>query len=461
MLPTSIQIELQFDSVRDTFNSALHSTDGCYVNLRPPRSILLVAALCAVISAALVAVPLTASFASAATPTVTGAAPVAADAARIDAYLMTKASPMVGQGAAFIASGGAWKIDPRLLVAISGAESNFGQITCAPFNAWGYGCPNGPYRFTSWADGIDTVAKGLRTNYLSEGRTSVALINLKYAPIGAANDPTGLNNNWTINVSKFLTELGGDPAHIDIAGIAGALPVGPEVDHSAAGLNFSPAVNPTKPVRVSAGMPVSMMIALTNSGSAPWGAQDVRLRRIDTEGRVGSAPIAALQESSVLPGAVAHFRVALSALGAHSGTATTEWRLEGAAGPAGDEIKRAVRFDVPAFAVGEMRTDVRSGSNGITTVFVRAQNAGSADWDRTGSVSVALGSRGVSAGIEPVKWSAPEAPARLLERTVHPGEWGSFAFRVHVLPGADRQMRVALFTTQGWVAGDDLPIRFP
>ena len=80
----------------------------------------------------------------------------------LDAYLLSKGSPMAGQGSAFVASGGRWQVDPRLLVAIAGAESSFGQITCAPYNAWGWGCPNGPYRFESWADGIDTVMGRLR-----------------------------------------------------------------------------------------------------------------------------------------------------------------------------------------------------------------------------------------------------------------------------------------------------------
>jgi hypothetical protein len=135
-------------------------------------------------------------------------------AAAIDAYLASKGSPMVGQGAAFMASGMRWQVDPRLLVAIAGAESSFGQITCGPNNAWGWACPNDPADFATWAAGIDTVTEGLRRYYLDEGRTSVSLIQQKYCPVGAANDPTGLNNHWTTNVTKFLVELGGNPAMV-------------------------------------------------------------------------------------------------------------------------------------------------------------------------------------------------------------------------------------------------------
>lgn len=132
-------------------------------------------------------------------------------AAVIDSYLASKGSPMTGQGAAFMASGQRWRVDPRLLVAIAGAESNFGQITCGPNNAWGWACPNDPAEFSTWAMGIDTVTSGLRRYYLDEGRTSVALIQQKYCPVGAANDPTGLNSHWLTNVTKFLVELGGNP----------------------------------------------------------------------------------------------------------------------------------------------------------------------------------------------------------------------------------------------------------
>ena len=146
-------------------------------------------------------------------------------AALIDAYLASKGSPMTGQGAAFMKSGARWQVDPRLLVAIAGAESSFGQVVCGPNNAWGWACPNDPADFATWADGIDTVMSGLRRYYLDEGRTSVSLIQQKYCPVGAANDPTGLNSHWAQNVTKFLVELGGNPAMVGLGPATGALPL--------------------------------------------------------------------------------------------------------------------------------------------------------------------------------------------------------------------------------------------
>lgn len=143
-----------------------------------------------------------------------GGVPAGASASAIDAYLAAKGSPMAGSGVFFMASGQRAGIDPRLVVAIAGAESNFGQITCGPFNAWGWSCPNAPVAFGSWAEGIEEVTSSLRRFYVDEGRTTVIAIQQKYAPSGAANDPTGLNNHWVANVSKFLVELGGNPNRI-------------------------------------------------------------------------------------------------------------------------------------------------------------------------------------------------------------------------------------------------------
>ncbi|MBC7644985.1 MAG: hypothetical protein H7123_07650 [Thermoleophilia bacterium] len=134
----------------------------------------------------------------------------------IGAYLYSKQSPMTGSGIAFLESGQRWGLDPRLLVAISGAESSFGAQTCGSYNGWGWACPNNPVQFLSWADAIETISKGLRENYVNEGRSSVLLIQQKYCPVGAANDPTGLNSAWLGNVSRFLIELGGDPGVVAV-----------------------------------------------------------------------------------------------------------------------------------------------------------------------------------------------------------------------------------------------------
>lgn len=117
-----------------------------------------------------------------------------------------KGTPLQGQGQAFVQSGRRHRIDPRLLAAIAGAESSFGEHQSGAKNPFGWG-PG--IDFPSYQAAIETVAKGLRENYLNQGLKTIVQIGSKYAPAGAGNDPTNLNSHWTENVSKFYRELGG------------------------------------------------------------------------------------------------------------------------------------------------------------------------------------------------------------------------------------------------------------
>lgn len=383
-------------------------------------------------------------------------------AGEIDAYLASKGSPMTGQGAAFVASGGRWQVDPRLLVAIAGAESSFGQITCAPFNAWGWGCPNGPYSFESWADGIDTVMEGLRTNYLAEGRTSVALIHQKYAPVGAANDPTGLNNNWTINVSRFIVELGGDPNDLDMEGVAGTIPLGPVGGVALEGFGFTEepdeAGREQDLLEVAAGTPRALVVRVRNTGSVAWRTQDVRLRRVDLETRVVGAPFGALANATpVAPNDVGEFVVQLAAVGSSDGSATTAWRLEGPSGPFGAELLRDVRFAIPAFVGVDPRVEVTPANPGIAggasawNVVVHLRNGGTQTWTRDGDDGVLLGLQEATGTFVREGWVNDDVAARMLEREAAPGEEASFAFRVR---GEDAQLALRAFRPSGWASGD-------
>lgn len=134
-------------------------------------------------------------------------------AARLDAWMAqhTPNSPLVGHGADFVQAGAQNGIDPRFLVAVAAQESALGTAGSGANinNAFGWG-PARP--FASWTDGINTVAAGLAKGYLAEGRDTISAIQSKWAPVGAANDPGGLNGNWTTGVSKFYAEMGGSPA---------------------------------------------------------------------------------------------------------------------------------------------------------------------------------------------------------------------------------------------------------
>jgi cell wall-associated NlpC family hydrolase/DNA-binding protein YbaB len=134
------------------------------------------------------------------------------DAAALDAYLVGVGSPLAGAGAAFVASAGQVGLDPRMLVAISGAETSFGtygpsQLIHNPFGM-------GPGRvYPSWEEAIAAAAGNLAGPlYLGAGKVTIGQISGTWAPLGAVNDPNNLNANWTRNVSRYYAEMGGDPA---------------------------------------------------------------------------------------------------------------------------------------------------------------------------------------------------------------------------------------------------------
>src|SRR5580692_7109239 len=133
------------------------------------------------------------------------AAPCSLTAAEVDAYLQGKSSPLAGLGATFVQRGLEWNVDPRLIIAIAGAESSFGTHICTAHNAWnwfwGASCENSP--FDSWESGILSVTKGIRLSYLNKGRATVEQIGARYCQSGC--------QHWVPNVTEFYaTELNGD-----------------------------------------------------------------------------------------------------------------------------------------------------------------------------------------------------------------------------------------------------------
>ncbi|MDX6647293.1 MAG: peptidoglycan DL-endopeptidase CwlO, partial [Miltoncostaeaceae bacterium] len=138
----------------------------------------------------------------------------------LDAYLATKGSPLVGLGQTFVAEASAVGLDPRLLVAIAGSETGFGtygpsQLIHNPFGM-------GPgIEYPTWADAIGAAARNLAGDlYLGAGKVTIAQISQTWAPVGAANDPSNLNVNWTTVVGRLYAELGGDPNGSVFAGAA-------------------------------------------------------------------------------------------------------------------------------------------------------------------------------------------------------------------------------------------------
>jgi hypothetical protein len=133
-----------------------------------------------------------------------------ADAQSLDVQLAAAGSPLAGDGAAFVREGMAHDIDPRLLVAIAAQETML--QTYGPARAIRNPFGLGPG--IAFDDEADAIAMAARTlgRYAADGLRTIPAIGGRWAPVGASNDPGGLNGAWPRGVASFFSTLGGDPS---------------------------------------------------------------------------------------------------------------------------------------------------------------------------------------------------------------------------------------------------------
>jgi hypothetical protein len=112
-------------------------------------------------------------------------------------------------GSLFVEAGKKYQINPAFLAAVSMHETGNGASNAARFknNVAGMMGKNGLKSYASVEESIFDMARNLRNNYMDEGKSTIAAIGAKYAPIGAANDPTGLNNHWVKGVQNYLDKM--------------------------------------------------------------------------------------------------------------------------------------------------------------------------------------------------------------------------------------------------------------
>ncbi len=135
--------------------------------------------------------------------TITAPKPVDIRVKILQAYLAQYNSPLQGQAKTFVDAADKYGLDWKLVAAISGVESTFGKFTPGSnedpsYNAWGWGVyGDQTYSFKSWDDGIDTVSKGLKENYINHGVTDPYDINRTYAA----------SPMWGAHVSYFMADM--------------------------------------------------------------------------------------------------------------------------------------------------------------------------------------------------------------------------------------------------------------
>lgn len=114
------------------------------------------------------------------------------------AYLASFNSPLQYHAQDFIDAARVYNLDWKLVASIAGVESTFGKFTPGGYNGWGWGVyGTQAIYFTSWREGIFTVSKGLKENYINKGLTEPYAMNRIYAA----------SPHWGAKVSYFMNDL--------------------------------------------------------------------------------------------------------------------------------------------------------------------------------------------------------------------------------------------------------------
>ncbi len=111
---------------------------------------------------------------------------------RIEAFLNRWNSPMASKSLYIVQTAEAYGIDPRLIPAISIAESSGGNYCFRPYNAWGYGKSG----FASWEDGILKVTSGIARGY---GTSDPYAIGPSYNPVTP--------DAWSAKVAGLMAQI--------------------------------------------------------------------------------------------------------------------------------------------------------------------------------------------------------------------------------------------------------------
>lgn len=100
-------------------------------------------------------------------------------------------------------------IDPYLVAAIAIHETGNGESNAIQNknNVGGMMGSKGLKRFSSVNESIEILSALIKNSYVDNGLDTIREISRKYAPIGADNDPNGLNDDWVSGVSSIYNML--------------------------------------------------------------------------------------------------------------------------------------------------------------------------------------------------------------------------------------------------------------
>lgn len=97
--------------------------------------------------------------------------------------------------------------EEQALIMVSISQHETGSWTSELFensNNFGGICNSkGFNKYDSYESGLNAFVNLLKNNYFDKGLTTIEQIGNKYCPVGAENDPTGLNKNWIPSVTSI------------------------------------------------------------------------------------------------------------------------------------------------------------------------------------------------------------------------------------------------------------------
>ncbi len=126
-------------------------------------------------------------------------------AAIIQQYLARHRSPLAPYAQKLVDEAEKYGLDWRLTTAICMQESNCGKnIPTDSHNAWGWAIHSTYTKyFETWEKAIETVTKGLKTDYIDRGLVTPQQIMTRYCPLSIPKGGT-----WATAVEYIMWELG-------------------------------------------------------------------------------------------------------------------------------------------------------------------------------------------------------------------------------------------------------------
>lgn len=110
----------------------------------------------------------------------------------------------------FLAAAKQNNVDPVLMIAIIVQETGGSSDALLRFNnPSGQMGADGLIKFATLAEGLDMTGRTLNNLVNERQLDTIEKLGSAYCPVGAANDPTGLNAHWVPNVTKNVELMGG------------------------------------------------------------------------------------------------------------------------------------------------------------------------------------------------------------------------------------------------------------